>query len=110
MSSKLLIIILIFTLLGSYGSYCFKKVAGKDSIVKIIMAPTLYLGGTLYLISMLLNIYTLNYMPYNIVFPLTSLTYIWSLFIARIFLKERITNKKIIGIVLLCLGAICMVL
>ncbi|MEG2295221.1 MAG: EamA family transporter [Oscillospiraceae bacterium] len=110
MNSKLLIVILIFTLLGSYGSYCFKKVASKDSMRKIIMAPTLYLGGILYLISLLLNIYTLKYMPYNIVFPLTSLTYIWTLMIARIFLKERITYKKILGIGFLCVGAVCMVL
>lgn len=109
MSSKLLIIILLFTLIGSYASYCFKKAAGKDTILKILSAPTLYFGGMLYVLSMLLNIYTLNYMPYNVVFPLTSLTYVWTLLIARVFLKERITHKKIIGIMLLCVGAFCMV-
>ncbi|MBS5316733.1 MAG: EamA family transporter [Clostridiales bacterium] len=110
MNSYLLIIILIFTLLGSYGSYCFKKASGKESVLKIIFSPILYIGGGFYLISLIMNIYTLKYMPYNIVFPLTSLTYIWTLILARVLLKEKVTRKKIIGIILLCLGALCMVL
>lgn len=110
MNNYLLIVILIFTLLGSYGSYCFKKAASKASIIEILLSPILYVGGIFYLISLILNIYTLEYMPYNVVFPLTSLTYVWTLIIARVLLKESITNKKIIGITLLCLGAICMVL
>lgn len=110
MNSQFLFIILLFTLLGSYGSFCFKKAANEADIIKIIAAPRLYIGGIFYLVSMLLNIYTLKYMPYNIVFPLTSITYIWTLIFSKIFLKEKITNRKLIGITLLCLGAICMVI
>lgn len=110
MNSYLFLIIIIFTFLGSYGSYCFKKASGNESIIKILCSPILYIGGVFYLVSLILNIYTLEYMPYNIVFPLTSLTYIWTLVIAKIFLNESITKRKIIGIILLCLGAICMVL
>lgn len=110
MNRYLFLIILVFTLLGSYGSYCFKRAADKGSIVKIILSPILYMGGVFYLISLIMNIYTLKYMPYNIVFPLTSLTYIWTLILAKLLLKEKITKKKVIGIILLCLGALCMVL
>lgn len=110
MNNYLFLIILGFTLLGSYGSYCFKKAASKESIIKILLEPILYMGAILYLISLLLNIYILEYLPYNVVFPLTSLTYVWTLIIARVVLKESITKKKIIGIILLGLGVVCMVL
>ena len=110
MNSKFLVIILIFTLLGSYGSYCFKKAANNDNIIKIFLTPILYMGGIFYVVSLLLNIYTLQHLPYNIVFPLTSITYIWTLIISHFCLNEKITKKKIAGIVLLCIGAICMVM
>lgn len=110
MNSKFLLIILIFTLLGSYGGYCFKKAANQPTILGILASPRLYVGGGLYFASMLLNIYTLRYMPYNVVFPLTSITYIWTLILAKVYLKEKITSRKLIGIALLCIGAICMVI
>lgn len=110
MNSQFLFIILLFTLLGSYGSFCFKKAANQTEILKIIVSPMLYIGGGFYLVSMILNIYILKYMPYNIVFPLTSITYIWTLIFSKIFLKEKITKRKLVGIALLCLGAICMVI
>lgn len=40
------------------------------------------------------------------VLPLTSITYIWTLVISYKFLKEKITFKKIIGIILIIVGAI----
>jgi drug/metabolite transporter (DMT)-like permease len=97
-------------MLGSYGSYCLKKAASQPILLKIIASPLLYIGGIFYLMSMLLNIYTLKYVPYNIVFPLTSITYIWSLILSKIYLNEKITIKKVIGIVLLCIGAIFIVI
>lgn len=110
MSNQFVLVIFIFTLLGSYGGYCFKKAADQPTIFGILVSPRLYVGGVFYLGSMLLNIYTLKYMPYNIVFPLTSITYIWTLIISRACLNEKITKKKLIGIILLIIGAICMVI
>lgn len=110
MNSRFLLIILVFTLMGAYGSYCFKRASNQESVIKILFSPMLYIGGTFYVGSMLLNIYTLKYMPYNIVFPLTSITYIWTLIFSKILLKEKITKRKIIGIVLLCMGALLMVI
>ena len=100
------LLLLIGTLLGAFGGFYLKKSTGKEGISGIILSPFLYIGGFSYLISAVLNIIVLKYLPYSVVLPLTSITYIWSLVIAYYFLKEKITKVKIYGIVCIIIGAI----
>ena len=100
------LLLLIGTLLGAFGGFYLKKSTGKEGISGIILSPFLYIGGFSYLISAVLNIIVLKYLPYSVVLPLTSITYIWSLVIAYYFLKEKITKVKIYGIVFIIIGAI----
>lgn len=53
----------------------------------------------------LLNIYVLKFLPYTVVLPMTSLTYIWTMIISFYLLKEKITFKKILGVTLILIGA-----
>ncbi len=53
----------------------------------------------------LLNIYVLKFLPYTVVLPMTSLTYIWTMIISFYLLKEKITFKKILGVMLILIGA-----
>lgn len=53
----------------------------------------------------LLNIYVLKFLPYTVVLPMTSLTYIWTMIISFYLLKEKITFKKILGVILILIGA-----
>lgn len=97
----------IMTLFGSLGAFYFKK--GTETLTGIISLFTnwkIYLGGIFYLTAAILNIVALKYLPYSIVIPITSITYIWTLIIARIALGEKITSKKIIGIILILIGSI----
>lgn len=106
MSSIIYIILLIETLLGSLGGFCLKKSTTKESLIKSFVSPFLYLGGVLYVFSAILNIIVLKELPYSVVLPLTSITYVWSLFISYYFLNEKITKIKICGIVCIVIGAI----
>ena len=99
------LLLLIGTLLGAFGGFYLKKSTINKGI-GIIMSPFLYIGGFSYLISAILNIIVLKYLPYSVVLPLTSITYIWSLIIAYCFLKEKITKMKIYGIICIIIGAI----
>lgn len=101
------IILLVMTLLGSVASLFLKKASGTDSLFDLIKNPYLYIGGTLYLTSAILNIWILRVLDYSVVLPLTSLTYIWTMVLSYLILKEKITKKKIIGVILILLGAIC---
>lgn len=99
--------LLIMTLLGSVASLFLKKASGSDGIVGLLKNVNLFIGGFLYLISAVLNIWVLRYLDYSVVLPLTSLTYIWTMVLSYMILKEKITPKKIGGVVLILIGAIC---
>lgn len=99
-------VILSMTLLGSFGGFCFKKSTSGNTMLSILKSKFLYIGGFLYVSSAVINIYALKYMPLSVVMPLSSITYIWSMIISRITLHEKITKLKIIGLVLILIGAV----
>lgn len=114
MNKVLLIFVIIFmTMLGSLGGFFFKRSSSGDSggnaaaaIAAIIKNKNLYIGGFIYVVSALLNVWVLKYMPLSIVMPMTAITYIWTMILSRIVLKEKITAKKMIGIALIIVGAL----
>lgn len=103
----LALIIIIMTLMGSFGGFFFKKSTDSNTILSIIKNKFLYIGGILYLSSAILNIIVLKYMPLSVVLPITAITYIWSMIISKITLNEKITIFKIFGIMFIINGVIC---
>ena len=82
-------------LFASLASFFLKRsTAGGLSFLMLLSNLYFYLGGGLYVLSALLNLYLLKRLPYSIVVPLGSLTYIWTLGIAYKFLGEAITRRK----------------
>lgn len=98
------------TMIGSCASLCLKKASNVHSIQKLIVTPMLYLGALLYLVSAFINIYILKYLEFSIVLPLTSITYIWTLGLSYLYLKENITKKKAFGIGLIIFGGMLITL
>lgn len=99
--------ILSMTLMGAVASVFFKRASASDGIVKMLLNINLYIGGFLYLAAAVINIVVLKYMDYSVVLPLTSVTYIWTMVLSYIILKENITKKKIIGVLCIVAGAVC---
>lgn len=105
--SKYIFLCIVFTLSGAFGGYFFKKAASESSgIIKIVWNPFLYIGGLFYVFGAVLNILLLKELKYTIVLPLTSITYVWTLVISRIYLKEKVTRKKLAGVSFIVMGAI----
>lgn len=100
-------IFLIMTILGSVASLFLKKASETNGIIELVKNINLYIGAGLYLTSAVLNIIILQHMDYSVVLPLTSLTYIWTLILSYMILKEKITMKKMVGVALILIGAIC---
>lgn len=97
--------LLLMGIFASMASFFLKKATdGGLNIQKLVFNPNFYLGGGLYVLSALLNLYLLKRLPYSVVVPLGSLTYIWTLFISSKFLDEKITKRKVIGIIFLIIG------
>ena len=93
---QIMYIVLIFmTFIGSVASLFLKKASNYDSILSLLKNKNLYIGAFLYLLSAVLNIIILKYLNYSTVLPLTSITYVWTMFISKIVLKEKLTSKKI---------------
>jgi drug/metabolite transporter (DMT)-like permease len=98
------------TLIASFASFFLKKSTSGGSILSIIVNKYLYIGGFMYVIGALFNIWILKRMPYSIVVPLGSICYIWTMLIAGFFLKEKIGLGKIIGVLLILSGVVCIAL
>lgn len=101
------IVLIIMTMIGSFASFFLKKASSLNSIIGLLKDKNIYIGGFLYLVSAIINIYVLKHLPYSVVLPLTSLTYIWTMMISNKLLEEKIGKKKIIGVCCIFIGAIC---
>ena len=99
------LLLIFMTFLGAVAAYFLKRAAVHNNLSITFKDKYLYFGGILYFISALLNIYILKYLDYSVVFPLTSVTYIWTLIISWKFLNEKINKKKLYGICYIVLGA-----
>lgn len=107
---KLILSVLLMTLFGSLGALFLKRGSAKASKLKsLVTTPQIWLGGLFYLAGALLNIYLLRGYSYSVVYPLTSLTYVWSLVLSALLLHERVTVQKLFGIAAICLGAFLLV-
>lgn len=99
-------ILVIMTLMGAVASLFLKKASAANGISGLLRDFNLYIGGGLYFLSSLLNIFILRYLDYSIVLPLTSITYIWTMGISAFSLNEKITKKQMAGVFLIVLGAV----
>ncbi len=103
------ILLLIMTLLGSFASFFLKKSSSSNGVLSLLKNINLYVGAFLYLLSAIINIYILKYLPYSVVLPLTSITYLWTMIISLKLLNERITSKKILGVLCILMGAVLII-
>lgn len=107
---KLILSVLVMTLFGSLGALFLKRGSARASELKrLVTTPQIWLGGLFYLAGALLNIYLLHGYSYSVVYPLTSLTYVWSLILSALLLHEKVTVQKLLGIAAICLGAFLLV-
>jgi drug/metabolite transporter (DMT)-like permease len=100
------ILLISCTLLGAFGGFFFKR--ASDPLVNTYRA--LFIGLACYGSAALINIYVLTLLPYSVVFPLTAITYVWTLLLSYYFLKEPIKLRQTVGVGLLVAGAACLVL
>lgn len=101
------------TIMGSAASLFLKQASGSlkgENLAAICLnmlkTPSLYAGGVLYLVASVLNIYVLRVLDYSSVLPLSAFTYVWTMFLARVRLGEKLTRRKMAGVFLVVVGAV----
>lgn len=104
--------IFLMTIMGSVASLFLKQASGSLEgdhmgaiVLKMLKTPSLYAGGALYLGAAVLNIYVLRLLDYSSVLPLSAFTYVWTMFLARIRFGEKLTGRKMTGVILVVIGA-----
>lgn len=101
------VLLILFTIFGALGSFFFKLSANKShNTVQLLFNCNLYIGAAFYIISAIINILVLLALPYTIVLPCSSITYIWSLYLSKTFLVENVGLLKLIGVAFISLGTI----
>ncbi len=93
-------------LIASCSQIILKKSASKEysSIIREYLNIRVIVGYGMMFISTILTILAFKGLDYKNGPIIESLGYIFIMFLSRIFLKEKITKKKIIGNSLILLG------
>jgi drug/metabolite transporter (DMT)-like permease len=94
------------TIIGALAALFLKKASEFKNLKELIFNINIYIGGVLYFLSALLNIYILHFLEYSIVLPLTSITYIWTMMFSSFVFNEKIALKKVAGLVCIFVGVI----
>lgn len=104
-----LIFFIVMTLSGALGGYCFKKVADYNMGFNKGFLIYFSLGGSLYFIGAIFNIILLRFLSYTTLYPLSSVTYIWTMILSYFLLSEKITKRKLVGIALIITGSLVLI-
>lgn len=106
-----IILVIASSIIGAYGGFVFKNASKKIAfnLNGIIKNYNLILGFILFGVSSVIYIAALKRGDLNVLYPISSLTYIWSTLMAKRFLGEKINSYKWFGISLIILGAILIV-
>jgi drug/metabolite transporter (DMT)-like permease len=99
------LLILGMTVLSAFGGYFLKKASGTTkNFWKLLRNKDLWIGGTLYVVSTAFTIWLLQLVEYSVAVPLGSMTYVWSLILAKYLLNEKITKRRVVGLCLIVAG------
>ncbi len=106
MLSYYLVIVLV-VLLSTAAQLLMKKSAASahKSILFEYLNPVVLFGYLLFLTGTIINLYVLSHVKLAVASALTeSLTFLFAIIAGRIFFKERLTKRKIIGSAIILLG------
>ena len=100
------VVAVISVTVASFSQVFLKKSASKEhkTLRSEYLNPLVIIGYGMLLASMMLTIYVYTKLPFMNVPILESLGYILVMFFGLMFFKEKITLKKIAGVLLILVG------
>lgn len=107
------VMVFIMTISGTFGAMFFKKATAKlagGTIFSLLSSGWLYLGGLCYGLGAVMNIVLLRYMDYSVLYPMTCLTYVWTMVVSYLLFREKITKNKVIALICIVAGVVLVVL
>lgn len=100
-SSAALTLILISSVIGAFSTLYFKIGSGFPINLKNTkLGLAVLLGG----ISFIFYVYALKFAPLTFIYLTASVSYIWTVLLAKMVLKENLNSLKLVGIFLILVG------
>ncbi len=97
-------LMVVGSLIGSYGTYVVKKSTNTHSLFQIWRSRELWLGLVMYAFAVLVYIFVLRQEKLSVVYPLASLSYIWITLFSVKGLGEKMNKWKWLGLAGIIIG------
>lgn len=107
-----MLLVLTATFFGSFGAVFLKFGAGRLRLHwhAVFLNWRLIAGASAYLLSSVFFVAGIRKGELTILYPMASLSYIWTLLWSRLFFGEPLTGNKLLGIALIMAGISCLTL
>lgn len=101
-----IILVLIAGVISAVGALFLKKGANKFvfNIKELVKNTTLIFGVLMFIITLVLYMLGLRRGELSILYPITSLTYVWVCLLSIKYLNEKMNKLKWLGIILIVAG------
>jgi len=108
MSSWFTVLFIGSVFISSVSQVLLKKAANKphDNLIKEYLNPTVIFAYGLFFLSTLLTVFAYRQVPLSLGPVLESSGYIFVSVLSYLVLKEKITKKQFLGVVLILLGIV----
>lgn len=102
----ILAVTIVATFIGAFGSLFLKKGSANlhRNPLKQLKNHELLLGILLFGLSSIFYVWALQYANLSLIYPITSLTYIWISLLSIKYLDEKMNSYKWLGIIFIIIG------
>ena len=113
---RAILLVLLFSFLIVTGQVLWKLAIDKNgglinsdstniqNIFNLLSSPYMLSGVVIYMCATVFWMYLLGEYEYSFIYPMSSMTFVMSLFFASYVFDEEITLFKIIGVLIIMLG------
>ena len=113
---RAVLLVLLFSFLIVTGQVLWKLAIDKNgglinsdstniqNILNLLLSPYMLSGVVIYMCATVFWMYLLGEYEYSFIYPMSSMTFVMSLFFASYVFDEEITLYKIIGVLVIMLG------
>ncbi len=104
-----MLLVLAASFIGSFGAVFLKAGAGKlhCGLRYLVFNPRLALGVGFFLGSSYFFVLGMRHGELSVLYPLVSLSYVWTMAWSRLFFREPVTRGKFFGLALILAGIVC---
>lgn len=87
-----------------------KKVKPSNLLKILFKSKPVFIGMAFYLISLVIYLFALKSAPLSIVYPIFASSFIFVVIFSVLFLKERFSKYRFIGIIIIFIGIVVVAL